>query len=74
MRRAFLVVVAAVVLSGCASTKWSKPGGTGESLADDQLKCQALASMRCGPDTHSWGICQSPAYDNCMQLRGWRLE
>lgn len=73
MQRAFLAVAAAVVLGACASTKWSKQGGTGEALADDQLKCEMLASMRC-PNRYSWGACHSSAYFECMDVRGWKKE
>lgn len=62
-----MIAVALLLGTGCA-TVWTKPGTTGDDLADAKLKCTAYARMACNGYTR-----RSCLYD-CMVERGWTPE
>jgi uncharacterized lipoprotein YajG len=43
--RPIRIVVAALLLSGCASYVWYRPGATPEMLAADRAQCEAEAQV-----------------------------
>lgn len=71
-KRIPMLLTLSLVSLGCAGTRWTKPGGTGDTLADDQLKCEEYVAMRCIHTRGIWvPICNDKARSQCMTDRGW---
>jgi len=69
--RSFLMVVAAIVLGGCAATEqpthWTKPGTTQQTFLQDRAACIQ--------ETEQWnGWVQGGSRDICLEGRGYKRD
>jgi hypothetical protein len=73
-----LLMIAAIFMTGCMATTWTKPDAEPGALYQDQRECKYEA-VKAVPD-NGMGSGMMIGYERasvermCMELRGWRRQ
>lgn len=75
MKRTVILVGLALLLSGCATAVWTKPGATQQDLAKDSYDCEKDMRQSGYYGTGIIGAMNADGFeDRCMVAHGWRLQ